>query len=144
MNRILVDANVWLDVILEREMHLQESKNALKLAIENNYDLYLSASYLDTLYYISTNSRGKKLSHEQAHEVIQSIIDNNNLAELTEPIVKSAFGCRVDDLEDALVASAADYYDCEYILTRDKKFRETKFLPVEAISPEEWIRRFEE
>ena len=58
--KILLDTNVVLDVLLDRQAFKQDSLDAMKKAINHGHILYMSASAITDVFYILRKSTESK------------------------------------------------------------------------------------
>lgn len=130
MIRVLVDINVVLDVMLDRQPHV-EASFAVWEAIETHAaEGLLSAHACTTIYYLM--QRGE--SAVTVERAIGTLLRIFGVAAMDQGVVQDAWDWRLDDLEDAVTASVAQRAGCAYIVTRDPKgFRGS---PVPYLSPE--------
>ena len=129
MIRVLVDINVVLDVMLDRQPHA-EASFAVWEAIETHAaEGLLSAHAFTTIYYLM--QRG--VSAVTAERAIGTLLRIFGVAAMDQGVIQDGWDWRLDDFEDAVTASAAQRAGCSYIVTRDPKgFRGS---PVPYLSP---------
>lgn len=132
--RLLIDTNVFLDVLLNRKDFVDTSKAALQKAIEEGDNLYLSSSAATDIYYVI---RKQTKSREQALLGIKKIISLVRFAEVNENCILYAALSKVDDYEDAVVDQVASNIKADYIITRNTKhFKKASNL---VLSPQEYL-----
>lgn len=59
--KVLVDTNVILDIVLERQPFFQHSSKLLQSANQYNLELFLTATTITDLYYIVRKAKGRQL-----------------------------------------------------------------------------------
>jgi predicted nucleic acid-binding protein len=130
MKRILVDSNVVLDVVLDRQPHAQRSAEIWK-AIETGTSEGLLASHAITvLHYLIQ----KELGASKSRRLISEILRVFRVAAVDGSVIEEALRLSLADFEDAVTAAAARMSECDYIVTRDPKgFRGS---PVRPLAPE--------
>jgi len=130
MKRLLVDTNVALDVLLDREPHVEKSV-AIWAAIETRLsEGFLAAHAITTIHYLMQ----KELGVAKAKQMIGLILLVFRVAPVDGAVIEQASRLPIADFEDAVTAAAALKSDCEFIVTRDPKgFRGS---PVRALGPE--------
>ncbi len=128
--RILVDINVILDVLQDRQPHVKASE-ALWAAIETGgVEGLLSAHALTTIHYLVARGQG----NAGAKRTITSLLRVFGVAGVDGTALRYALESPSADFEDAVTAAAARIAGCDLIVTRDPKgFRGSS---VRALSPE--------
>ncbi len=132
--KIMVDTNIIIDVLLEREPFIDDSYKLLSLCEEHKVDGFISASSITDIYYLV-----RKYSHsnELAYNAVGKILEIVKICSVTNSEVITAFQKKAKDFEDCLVAVCANSINCDYIVTRNiKDFSE---FEVPAISPSEFL-----
>jgi predicted nucleic acid-binding protein len=128
MNRFLVDTNVALDVLLERQPHFTASA-AVWAAIETAAaEGYLAAHGITTIHYLAQ----KQLGTRRARRVITSLLQVFRIAPIDESVLRDALHHEGSDFEEAVTAAAARFSKCDAIVTRDPKGFRAAELPVLA------------
>jgi predicted nucleic acid-binding protein len=131
--KVLADANVILDVLLERQPHLGFSK-AYWAAIESGAGQGLLAAHaLTTIHYLAAQRYGKA----EATRIVAALVQVFSIAAVDQRVIDEAFALKFADFEDAVTAAAARAAGCDCIATRDPKgFRGS---PVRALLPEQIV-----
>ena len=132
--KILLDTNVVLDVLLDREPFKEDSLNAMKDALEKGHLLYLSASAVTDIFYVlrkAIQSKQSALGH------LQTLLKIVSIASVNEKIILNAFKSQVSDFEDAVVDETASSNGIDLILTRNSKdFRKAN---TKVMTPTEYL-----
>ena len=132
-HRYLIDTNVALDLLLAREPFEYDAMHIFSLAELGEIDLVLSSDAISTIgYHISKNK-----DKQAARQAIALLLDFVSLAPLDESTVLKALSLDFSDIEDALVASAADAAGARAIITRNGADFAKSSIP--AISPKEFL-----
>ncbi|MBO4931639.1 MAG: PIN domain-containing protein [Clostridia bacterium] len=132
--KLLIDTNVILDILLKREPFFEDSYQAIRTAIDNNDECYISVTAATDIFYIL---RKALQSAEQAKEYLGSLA---RLAEFTDVLAVDALDAlssEVADYEDAVVEAVADRIGADYILTRNIKDYLSAKIP--AVTPTELL-----
>ena len=132
--KLLIDTNVILDILLKREPFFEDSYQAIRTAIDNNDECYISVTAATDIFYIL---RKALQSAEQAKEYLGSLA---RLAEFTDVLAVDALDAlssEVADYEDAVVEAVADRIGADYILTRNVKDYLNAKIP--AVTPTELL-----
>ena len=130
MNKVLVDVNVVLDVLLNRQPHATAS-SAVWAAVESGVVKgVLAAHAVTTIHYLIR----KELGNDRATKMLAGILRVFGVAAVDEITIRDALDLLSGDFEDAVTAAAARHAGCDLIVTRDPKgFRRS---PVRALTPE--------
>ena len=133
--RLMIDTNIFLDVLLQREPFFESSKAVLKLCEDKKVQGFLSASSATDIFYIV---RKGLQSTDSAYRALGSILDIVKVLTVTNDDVLNAFMQKASDFEDCLLATCARSNKCSAIVTRDKK----DFLDfgITLMSPEEILK----
>jgi predicted nucleic acid-binding protein len=131
----MIDANILLDVLLEREPFFSSSRAVLQLCESKKVYGFLSASSVTDIFYITWKALQ---STELAYKTLGSILDIVKVLTVTNEDVLSAYLQHAADFEDCLLATCAKSNKCSAIVTRNKK----DFLEfgITLLSPEELLQ----
>lgn len=113
--RILIDANVILDVALERQPYLMLSEQALVYAEQGILKGYISASTFTDLYYVIRKARGR----EWALDFLVRLLTFCQIATVNQSVISSALTANFRDFEDAVQYITATANQLEAIVTRN-------------------------
>ena len=129
--RLLIDANVILDVLQNREPHVKDSSVIWKICETHQAEGFISALTFANLVYIMR----KELNPEQIEEVMQKLSLIFTFTELSPSDLTSAAHLQWDDFEDALQSVTAERIHADYIITRNVRdflrSKVTAFTPAE-------------
>jgi predicted nucleic acid-binding protein len=115
--RLLVDVNLVLDVLLERNPHVDASA-ALWAAVERRaLEGLVSAHGVTTVFYLVTRHRDAR----HARRVVSDLVSVFGIAPVDEQVIRRALALAWSDLEDAVCAAAAEASACDAIVTRDPR-----------------------
>lgn len=132
--RLLIDTNIVLDIILERNDFLNDALDMMEKAIAKGDRLFLSSSAATDIYYIV---RKNTKSKEKALQCVKALSTVLTFAEVNETAILSATLSKVDDFEDAVVDMVAKSINADYIITRDlNHFKKSR---TKAISPKDYL-----
>lgn len=130
MKRLLVDTNVILDVLLDRQPHAETSVEIWAAVEKGHCEGYLSAHAITTIYYLIQKEPGAV----KAKQLIALMLRMFRVAAVDGAVLERALRLPLGDFEDAVTAAAGEVCGCDFIVTRDpKRFRGS---PVRAIEPE--------
>lgn len=131
--RVLVDTNVWLDVLLDRNPHVEHSAGAVSLAQRDGATLVLGATTVTTVFYFVE----KFTDFDQATDAIGRLLDHHEVANVTGDVLRTALDAGLADFEDAVLHEAARRVNVDLILTRNAPDFEAGVLPVST--PREYV-----
>jgi predicted nucleic acid-binding protein len=130
MKRILFDTNVVLDVLLDRQPHVEASAAAWAAVETGISEGLLAAHAVTTIHYLIR----KEMGTVKARRILSAILRVFGVAAVDGVVVQEALQLPFSDFEDAVTAAAARLAGCECIVTRDPKgFRGS---PVRSLIPE--------
>ncbi|MGP8243621.1 MAG: PIN domain-containing protein [Bryobacteraceae bacterium] len=130
MIRVLFDANVVLDVLLDRKPHAEASAAAWAALETGAAEGVLSAHAVTTIHYLVRKEAGTA----KARQTILAIMNVFAVAAVDDAVIREALQSSARDFEDAVTAAAALLAGCDYIVTRGPKgFRGS---PVRSLTPE--------
>ena len=131
----MIDTNIFLDVLLQREPFYESSHAVLKLCEDKQVQGFLSASSATDIFYIV---RKGLQSTDSAYKALGSVLDIVKILTVTNDDELSAFMQKAADFEDCLLATCAKSNNCSAIVTRNKK----DFLDfgITLMSPEELLK----
>ena len=133
--RLLIDGNIILDVLQNREPHVVDSAKIWKLCEVDQAEGYVSGLTFSNLVYIMR----KELSPEKINEVFKSLGLIFRFTDLTVSDLAKAAEQQWDDFEDALQAATAERIHADNIITRNvKDFKKSKTV---AFTPTEFLAR---
>lgn len=135
MRRLLLDVNVVLDVLLDRDPW-GETASALWSAIESGKARGLIPAHgVTTLHYLMRKGRGSAF----ADRGVSDLLSVFGVARVDANVLAAALSLRFADFEDAVCAAAGASARCDLLVTRDPAgFRGS---PVEVASPGEALAR---
>ena len=132
--KLLIDANVLLDVLQNRAPHVKESSAIWKLCETRQAEGFVSALTFANLVYVMR----KELSPIKIEEVLQKLSLIFTFADLTSSDLSSAADLQWDDFEDALQRVTAERIRADSIVTRNVrdllKSQTPAFTPAELLN----------
>lgn len=132
----MIDTNIVLDVLLEREPFYEDSRAVLMLCEDGRINGFISASSATDIFYLVRKALG---SPDRAYDALGHILNIVRVLTVTNDDVNQAFLKKASDFEDCLLATCARSNGCDCIVTRNKK----DFLPfgIALYSPAEVLGR---
>jgi predicted nucleic acid-binding protein len=134
MKRVLVDVNVFMDVLQARN-GIRSSSWALSILREQNgYCGFVSALTVPILHYFES----RRYSDSEARVNIQEILENFTIVDLTTELIQRSFSEEsIPDFEDCIQYHSARVVLCDAIITRNTKdFREVE---LSIYTPEQFL-----
>jgi len=131
--RIFVDANVALDVLLERHPHCISGTQILGLS-RGGIELFISASTVTDIYYILHKNQKSKAA---AVNLLKNLLTSVDIAAVTGSEIRRAIDLAWGDFEDAVQYAARENINVDYIVTRNTSDFDSAVLPV--VTPDELL-----
>ena len=135
--RLMIDTNIFLDVLTQREPFYAHSKAVLELCESKKVQGFLSASSVTDIFYLIHRHLH---STDSAYQALGAILDIAKVLTVTNDDVLNAFIEKAPDFEDCLLATCAKSNKCDAIVTRNKKDYLT--FGITLLSPEELLELF--
>ena len=133
--KLLIDANVILDVLQSRKPHVETSSIIWKLCETEQVKGCVSALTFANMVYIMH----KELEPEKIEEVLTKLSLIFDFVDLSASDLSKAAQLHWDDFEDALQSVTAERIHADYIITRNvKDFTKSRVV---AFTPSELIAR---
>ncbi|MDR2542619.1 MAG: PIN domain-containing protein [Treponema sp.] len=133
MKIILIDTNVALDILLQRQDY-PNAKVIYLLAEKNQIACYISASAITDIFYLSEKDLGKKI----AKEALKTLLLVFKPATVTDNHIFQALNLDWDDFEDSVQFIVGESLSVDYIVTRNTEDFSSGSIP--AITPEQFIK----
>ena len=124
--KILIDANVALDILLQRQPFYVTGIQILGLS-RSGIELYISASTITDLYYII---RRELKSKEMSIQLIKNLIINVDIAAVSGSEIRKAIDLDWGDFEDAVQFVVGESLAVDYLVTRNTSDFISTTIPV--------------
>ena len=131
--KVLFDTNVVLDVLLEREPHIDAASKLFALVDSGRIKGSICATTATTIYYIAARSFGPRRAHDQIHGLL-ALFD---VAPVDREVLDRALDVDFSDYEDAVIHEAAVAVGATAIVTRDRDGFASSAIP--ALDPRELL-----
>lgn len=132
--KVLVDTNVILDVLLDRQPFSEDATRILALVEESKIEGFLCATTVTTVDYLL----GRALTAMKARSALRGLLDIFEVAPVNRPVLEQALRSEISDFEDAVLEQSGRLVAVDAIVTRNiKDFRKstvTVLDPVELLS----------
>lgn len=135
VNRILVDTNILLDYLLEREPFFEDAKQVIMSCINGKSNGCIAAHSISNMFFILR----KDYSAKERREILLNLckifdIEGIDKAKLISGLQNENFS----DFEDCLQMECAKSYGADYIITRNVSDYGTS--EVKAIMPKDYLK----
>ncbi len=132
--QVLIDTNIIVDTIQERQPYSSNSKQVLALCIANKIDGYITAHSLCDLFYILR----KDMNESERLSIINHLCKYLTvISEFQADFINVTNNRKTTDLEDGLQMICAEKYHLDYIITRNVKDFTHSHVP--AILPQDFL-----
>lgn len=132
---LLIDANIVLDVLQNRENFVKESAMIWKLCETEQAKGYISTLSFANIMYILR----KELTSDKIEEVYHKLCLIFEFADFSSSILSKAVEMNWKDFEDAVQSATAEQIHADYIITRNvRDFTKSKVV---AFTPTELLMR---
>jgi predicted nucleic acid-binding protein len=129
--RVLIDTNVVLDFLLEREPFVESAAKLFQQIDNGQIEGFITATTITNIYYILRKAAGSTI----AIDAVSQILTDLNICMVDRQILKQAVDLNFQDFEDAVQYSCAVASQVDAIITRDTSGFVAAEIPV--ISPDE-------
>jgi predicted nucleic acid-binding protein len=133
--KALIDTNVVLDTLANREPYSKQSDVIFDLIAKENITGYIITSSVTDVYYLLR----KTLSDTDSRIKIEDLLNLLEVIEVKKADCYTALRSSIKDYEDALIFVCADREELDFIVTRDEKFLNYQ----KVISPSKFLERME-
>ncbi len=128
--RVLIDTNIVLDFLLQREPFFQDAELLFQVIDTGQLIGYVTATTLTDIFYIS---RKHTRSVEQARQAVSETLTAMVICPIDRAVLESAFNSGLVDFEDAVQIFGAVAQGLDAILTRDNKGFLSSPIPVLSV-----------
>jgi len=123
---ILVDLNVIVDVVQQRQPFYEESARVVDAVVREQAVGWLAAHSITTLFYVINRVRNR----ETAVTAITGLLDVFTVAAVDDQVIRQALAWGRPDFEDAVQMAAAVQAQANYLITRNPRDFQAGILPV--------------
>lgn len=115
--KLLIDTNIILDVVLEREQWFAEAAQLLSRIEEGRAQGYLAGHSVTTVYYVVEKTRDERT----ARQAVSDLLDILTVVPPTDAVLRRALSLPMTDFEDAVQVACALKVGADYIVTRNRR-----------------------
>lgn len=116
MNSVLVDTDVWVDIVLKRPDFFEDSLASIMACIEEGARIFVVGTSIKDVFYWAEKSAGPSAGYQ----ALAMLFDIAEVATVDGPVCKSALELERPDYEDGIIAACAQAEQVEAILSRDE------------------------
>jgi len=128
--RVLIDTNIVLDFLLQREPFFQDAELLFQAIDMGQIIGYVTATTLTDIFYIS---RRHTRSIEQARQAVLETLTVMAICPIDRAVLESAFNSGLADFEDAVQIFSAVAQGLDAIVTRDVQGFLSSSVPVLSV-----------
>lgn len=115
--RVLVDTNIVLDFILDRQPFVEEASTLLEFIASGEIEGYVAATTLTNIFFYIVRRATRSL--ERAKQAVSDTLTLMEICLVDKSILESAFASNLNDFEDAVQIACFLANDVDAIITRD-------------------------
>jgi predicted nucleic acid-binding protein len=136
--KILIDTNIVLDLLLEREPFIENAIALFKQIEQGNLEGYVAATTITNIFYIIRKTEGR----EVALAAIDRLLVGLQFCAVNRQTIEIALSFGLKDFEDSIQLACATLDRLNAVVTRDRK----DFIgsPVPVYSPTELLSQIEQ
>ena len=136
--QLLLDTNILLDALLQREPFVEGWKTLLVMQEFGDADLWVSAKSFTDVFYVAS----QRMDSHALQGAFIARLERLHACSITEDDIQAAARAQWDDFEDCLVARAAEKVKADFIVTRDLSgFSQSQ---ISACTPTELVEHVKE
>jgi predicted nucleic acid-binding protein len=132
--RLLVDANVILDLLYDRKPFVDAAARVLEYCRAHRDNAFMAAHHVTTVYYLYSRDQ----SAEFARVALVDLSSLLRVASVDQAAIDGALSLPYGDFEDAVTMMAAVGVGADYVVTRN--LHDFEYGPLPAISPAELLQ----
>jgi predicted nucleic acid-binding protein len=135
--KVIVDTNVVLDVLLEREPFVKAAVDIFCLVEESRIDAFLCATTITTIDYLLVQS----LPRSEARDALRRLISLFEIATVNRSVIERALVSKIHDFEDAVLDEAGQMAGAVSVITRNTKHLTGSALKI--FDPKEFLAQLD-
>jgi predicted nucleic acid-binding protein len=113
--RILIDTNVILDFLQNREPFVENAARLFERIDAREIEGFIAATTITNIYYIVRRAAGRVV----AQDAIAQVISDLNICAVNLEVLEQALALNFEDFEDAVQYACAMAHNVDAIVTRD-------------------------
>ncbi|MGK7892079.1 MAG: type II toxin-antitoxin system VapC family toxin [Xenococcus sp. (in: cyanobacteria)] len=113
--QVLIDTNVVLDLLQEREPFVENAAKLFERIDDGEIEGFITATTITNIDYIVRKAAGKIV----AQDAISQILSDLNICAVDLNVLEQALALNFEDFEDAVQYACAVVHNLDAIVTRD-------------------------
>lgn len=134
--KILLDTNVLMDVVANRQPWVEDALVLFELANQKKITLVATDCSFVNITYINR----KLFAKEELYSLLEELREFVHVIEMGEAVIDDAIRSRWNDFEDCAQYYAAKCEKVDYIITRNEKDFSASDIPV--LSPHSFLLKY--
>ncbi|MCW3489760.1 type II toxin-antitoxin system VapC family toxin [Dethiobacter alkaliphilus] len=134
--KILIDTNIILDVLLNRQPFVEKSARLFELAEKEKLEAFITSNSVTDIVYILRKAYGM----EEIRNYLLIMFSFIKILNVAANDVVSALKMDVKDFEDAIIMQCAKQNGMDIIVSRNKK--DFAGSPVKCLTVDEWYDEY--
>ncbi len=132
--KILLDNDVVLDYVLERQPFYVPAEEIFMLNAKNEITLYVSGITPVNIFYTGRKLKGKDFTFKAVRRLLLLV----EVCRIDKQVLQNAFSLNFTDYEDAVQCASASAENLDVIVTRNTT--DYKNSPVKVYSPNDFLQ----
>ncbi len=124
--KILIDTNIVLDLILERQPFVENAILLFEQIERGNLAGYIAATTITNVFYIIRKIEGREVALAAIHRLLIGL----QLCAVDRQTIETALSLGLKDFEDSIQLACATLDQLDAIVTRDPKDFSSSNLPI--------------
>ena len=138
LNKLFIDTDIILDIVLNRDEFFEESSAIFKLFENDEVLLYTSSTIIINAQYVAQ----KFIQREKCRKAIYYLLDYFILLEANMETIKRAYESGFRDIEDAIQYYTATRDDTiDFFITRNVKDFRAGENNIRVLSPRQFVNQ---
>jgi predicted nucleic acid-binding protein len=138
LKRVLLDCDVILDVLLNRQPFVLSSAQVLDAVATAKINGYLAGHAVTNIYYLLR----RQLGRDAAQQGLSRLLQRLQVVSITDDVIRAALRSSMRDFEDAVAVEAAKAAGLDLIVTRNLSDFAAASIPV--LLPRDLLRQLAE
>lgn len=122
----MVDTNIVLDLLLQREPFAKLAYSIFEQAEKGNLSVYVTATTFTNIFYIIRRAQDREI----AMAAMERMLSGFYICAVDEQVLRDALSLGLQDFEDGIQLACAIRNRMDGIVTRNKKDFTTESLPI--------------
>ena len=134
MIKVLIDTNVALDILLNRQPNYINAAIIFSMTKQKSIESFITASAITDIFFLSKGDLGKK----PAIEALKDLLKVFKPATVTDKHIYQALYLDWNDFEDSVQYVVGESLEVDYIVTRNTD--DFTFSSIAAVTPAEFLK----